>query len=283
MTSLHTREPLRLQRSPVTQFDFADIAWLFHCCKQNRGIARLNFDEAALLWRTARETGGTILEIGRYQAGSTVLLAASAAGRRVVSIDIDPQHHAVADQFLQRPDIAPHLELLVADSRQPLKGREFGMLYIDGDHSYEGVRADVQAHWNELQPTNGRPALAAFHDVVPRIGHSETGHSASTEFEADELTEQVDALRQMLIDAFNAGSFNSTLRSLIAGHRENVVAAKLLLDFGQLPDLKAQSEPSTPETNGPNRLCRELQSSGAASHHARAGSMLVLRKTAELG
>jgi hypothetical protein len=232
------------------------------------------------LVRTIRETGGSILEIGRFHAGSTVLLTAAAGERRVVSIDIDPQHNPVADQFLRRPDISPNVELLVGDSRQPLPDREFGMLYIDGDHSYEGVRADVKANWKELQPTNGHPAFVTFHDVTPRIGHSLP--AVSTKSEMDELTVQVNALRQILIDGLNDGNFDSSLRTLIENQQEKVGESNLLLEFGNLPELKAQGEPTSPDTNGPNRICCELQACGAAAYHARAGSMLVLRKIAEL-
>jgi hypothetical protein len=42
-----------------------------------------------------------------------------------------------------------------------------GFLFIDGDHSFEGVLADVVAHWNALEDTDGKPGLAAFHDALP--------------------------------------------------------------------------------------------------------------------
>ena len=59
------------------------------------------------------------------------------------------------------------MDLRVADSRESLPGLAIGFLFVDGDHSFKGVLADVLAHWNSLQDTNGRPALAAFHDAVP--------------------------------------------------------------------------------------------------------------------
>src|SRR5206468_10174921 len=59
------------------------------------------------------------------------------------------------------------VHLLVADSRVPLPNLRFGLLFIDGDHTFEGVLADVVAHWNALQSSGGKPALAAFHDALP--------------------------------------------------------------------------------------------------------------------
>jgi len=157
---------------------FADLAWLFTCDNRNRGIIRQNFDEAALLWRAVKASGGPILEIGRRHGGTTVLLTTAAAGRRVTSLDIEPAHLPPCEAFFDRVRAADPdcLELLVASSHQPLPGRWFGLLFIDGDHSYEGVRADVLAHWSSLRPVDGRPALAVFHDAVPNGGLDHAGH-----------------------------------------------------------------------------------------------------------
>jgi predicted O-methyltransferase YrrM len=44
-----------------------------------------------------------------------------------------------------------------------LKGKRFDMLFIDGDHSYEGVRRDHE-QYESLVRDGG---LIAFHDIVP--------------------------------------------------------------------------------------------------------------------
>jgi hypothetical protein len=59
------------------------------------------------------------------------------------------------------------VHLLVADSRKALPNQRYGFLFIDGDHSLAGVRADVVAHWNALEDVDGKSGLAAFHDAVP--------------------------------------------------------------------------------------------------------------------
>lgn len=149
--------------------NFEDLVWLFTSDNRNRGIVRLNFDEAGLLWRTVRHTRGSILEIGRRHGGSTVMILAAADNRPVTSIDLAPAHHPLAEQFFQRPEVAARLRLIVGDSRQPLNDC-FGCAFIDGDHSYEGVRDDVLAHWNNVQASPDGPALIAFHDAVPNPG-----------------------------------------------------------------------------------------------------------------
>jgi hypothetical protein len=151
----------------VSEENFEDLVWLFQCDSRNRGIIRQGFDEAALLWKAVKATSGNILEIGRNKAGSTVLLAAASPGRTVYSIDIRLKNHSKAQEYLERPENKSRVEVLVADSRKSLSGINYGFLFIDGDHSFEGVLADVVAHWNGLKESDGKPALAAFHDALP--------------------------------------------------------------------------------------------------------------------
>ncbi len=149
---------------------FESLAFLFQCDNRNRGIIRMNFDEAALLWTMVRRTGGDVLEIGRFQGGSTVLLLLAAATRRVVSVDIAPRHHPFCDQVFEQAVQQGVLELLVADSRHALTGRRFGFALIDGDHSYEGVKADTAAHWPSIVAMDGKDPIVLFHDAVPNDG-----------------------------------------------------------------------------------------------------------------
>src|SRR5438046_4684978 len=147
---------------------FEDLAWLFTCDSRNRGRIRQGFDEAALLWKAARTTSGNILEIGRNLAGSTVLLAAAAGpDREIYSIDNRSNEDRACKDYLGRAANKGRVHLMVADSRVPLPNLRFGLLFIDGDHTFEGVLADVVAHWNALQSSGGKPALAAFHGACP--------------------------------------------------------------------------------------------------------------------
>jgi predicted O-methyltransferase YrrM len=148
--------------------NFEDLAWLFNCDSRNRGIIRQGFDEAALLWKAVKATAGDILEIGRNHAGSTVVLATAADSDRVIySIDLNPKHDPRCEEFLQRAENQKRVRLLVGDSRERLPSATYGLLFIDGDHSYDGVLADTRAHWNALKNVNGKPGLAVFHDALP--------------------------------------------------------------------------------------------------------------------
>ena len=147
--------------------NFEDLVWLFRCDSRNRGIIRQGFDEAALLWKAVKATPGAIIEVGRNKAGSTVLLAAASAERTIYSIDIRLKNNSRCDDYLKAPQHKDRVQVLVADSRQPLAGVKCGLLFIDGDHSFKGVLADVMAHWNALRSVDTKPGLAAFHDALP--------------------------------------------------------------------------------------------------------------------
>ena len=146
---------------------FEDFAWLFTCDSRNRGLIRQGFDEAALLWKAAKATSGNILEIGRNLAGSTVLLAAAAPNREIYSIDNRSNEDRACKDYLARIENRARVHLLVADSRMPVPNVRVGFLLIDGDHTFEGVLADVCAHWNSAEALDGNVALVAFHDALP--------------------------------------------------------------------------------------------------------------------
>ena len=147
---------------------FEDLAWIFTCDSRNRGLVRQGFDEAAVLWKAVKATSGNILEIGRNLAGSTVLLAAATApDREIYSIDNRSHEDRACKDYLGRSANKGRVHLLVADSRVPIPNLRFGFLFIDGDHTFEGVLADVVAHWNALQSSGQYPALVAFHDALP--------------------------------------------------------------------------------------------------------------------
>jgi hypothetical protein len=111
----------------------------------------------------------------RRFAGSTVLLAEASGGaegtRPIVSIDIDPAHHVYSEKYLSQEGVRERVDLRVADSRVRLGDHErFGLIFIDGDHSYEGVLADTVAHWSSLDRIGGAPAIAVYHDALPNSG-----------------------------------------------------------------------------------------------------------------
>jgi predicted O-methyltransferase YrrM len=175
------RAPLRfgeVDRWPERVGGFEDLAFLFRSSQLDHGIASLRFDEAALLYGLVRSLGrATIAELGRYKGGSTFVMASAMAdGSELWSYDIhvhgpggppggdlDSELAAALGRF----GIDAGVKLIVADTRtaeQPPAPCD--LVFIDGDHSYEGARADFERWRGAVRP--GGHLL--FHDAVDTGG-----------------------------------------------------------------------------------------------------------------
>ena len=144
--------------------DFVQLLWLFNSPRETRNIIRLDLHEAGLLYKYASKVGkGNILEIGRYWAGSTVLLAVATHAKdmtKVISVDVvEGCHDPDADDWLKEYPWKNRIDIRTGNSHA-MKNVPLSMLFVDGDHSYEGVKKDFIHHWNYL---NG-PCLA--HDYT---------------------------------------------------------------------------------------------------------------------
>lgn len=140
--------------------NFEDMIWLFQSRQSSRGIVRLNLAEAALLWRMAARAKTGMVEIGRRHGGSTCLLSASNPTIPLVSIDVAPAHDARCEAFLSGRD--DNLTLVTGDSKICQHDKTYDFAFIDGDHSYEGVKAD----WLSIAPHLANDAVILFHDAV---------------------------------------------------------------------------------------------------------------------
>ena len=164
---------------PVSVRGFEDLAFLFSSNQLNHGVASLQLDEAALLYRLARDArSGPFAEIGRFKGGSTFIFASALPdGVELWSYDLhvalrtdmsgeelDSELRAALDRY----GLAGKVHLVVGDSRtveppaQPLE-----LLFVDGDHSYDGARADFERWSGRVRP--GGHLL--FHDAVDTGGY----------------------------------------------------------------------------------------------------------------
>jgi predicted O-methyltransferase YrrM len=106
-------------------------------------------------------TSGGIVEIGRKFGGSTVLLleATDHTDREVTSIDINPS--AVKSEceavFVKNKD---RLDLIDVESSQARISHGYDLLFIDGDHTYNGVKTDTESFWDGLEVGG----YALYHD-----------------------------------------------------------------------------------------------------------------------
>jgi predicted O-methyltransferase YrrM len=156
---------------PVQVEGFEDLAFLFASNQLNRGIASLDLDEAAYLWKLVRGLDpGVLVEIGRFLGGSTFLIAAAMGeGSRLVSYDLHVKGGSGGErdrelrEALRDSGLAGRVELVVGDSRTaPAPEQPCALVFVDGDHSYEGVRADFE-RWRGLIAPGGH---LLFHDAA---------------------------------------------------------------------------------------------------------------------
>lgn len=169
-----------VERWPDSLEGFEDLAFLFSSNQLNHGIVSLQLDEAALLYRLARgvSPGAAVVEIGRFKGGSTLLLASALPqGAELWSYDLHvairgdlggARLDAELETALGRYGLRNRVQLLVADSRvaePPPRAPE--LVFVDGDHSYEGARADYE-RWRELVAPGGH---LLFHDAVDTGGY----------------------------------------------------------------------------------------------------------------
>ena len=150
---------------------FESLSFLFSSNPLNWGIALLMFDEASYLYGLARKLGQARgAEIGRFKGGSTFVLAAGLApGSLLTSYDLHvkltgefegKQLDASLQAALTRYGLADRVELLVGDSRIVEPPAMLDFVLIDGDHSYEGAKADY-LHWRSALKPGGN---LLFHD-----------------------------------------------------------------------------------------------------------------------
>ena len=126
-----------------------------------------------------------ILEIGTYRGGTLFVFSHLAApGATVISLDFHFTLLGKVYGALQKPLLrkfvrnGKSLFLLRKDSHKPetlaiirdvLLGHPLDFLFIDGDHSYEGVRED----FNMYSPLVRDGGLIAFHDIAESGGSRE--------------------------------------------------------------------------------------------------------------
>jgi predicted O-methyltransferase YrrM len=206
---MHKQDLLRGKDITVTR---ADSGKLIRRVRVVEGM--LSDDEAKELIRLAAEVDGAfcVLEVGSYRGRSTTALALGAmSGGNAPVYAIEPHEQFVgvlggkfgpADRRaffrnLVKADVVEQVRLVNLSSEVVCKGWSYpiGLLWLDGDHSFEGVRRDFEAWEPFLVPD----ATVAFHDATdPTLGPSQLIDRllASGEFEQFSAVGELVALRR---------------------------------------------------------------------------------------
>lgn len=171
--------------------DFADLAGLFGLTPLARGIIRQDVDEAAALFKAIKELPEPQgVEIGRFNGGSTLLLAVAVGPKgKILSIDISPQDDATLDCILQRAQVRQRVELVIGDANKVERDQSFDFAFIDGDHSYDGAKRDHN-RWGRKTREGG---LIIHHDMASSRRFA-TQWNELAQLRADILSKQRDHL-----------------------------------------------------------------------------------------
>ena len=139
---------------PTQLEGFEDLSFLFWSSPLNRRFIRLDLDEAATMFKVVKSIPNAQgIEIGRFNGGSTVLLAAAVGPNgRLISIDSEPQDDQALGVFLRQANLLDRVELVVADSGAFEHDDQVDFVFIDGDHSYEGAKRDHNKWGSKVRP-----------------------------------------------------------------------------------------------------------------------------------
>lgn len=124
------------------------------CEKRLREFVRLDPWELSYLdWAAARARRG-IVEIGRLLGGSTLALALANPNVPIYSIDLAPADDERLRRVLDEHEISSNVRLLVGDSQHgefaEIVADSYDLLFVDGDHSFDGCLADLEHWWPGL-------------------------------------------------------------------------------------------------------------------------------------
>lgn len=143
---------------------------LYGIAAQEFGILQIEAEIVPFLEYVRDSRPRCVGEIGLKHGGNTFLFTRLfPEATHFIGLDLILQNVGKA-RFLARP--GQRLDVVEGNSysppvidrtRQLLSGTQFDFLFIDGDHEYEGVRADFLAYYDMVRPGG----LIAFHDIVP--------------------------------------------------------------------------------------------------------------------
>ncbi len=159
---------------------------------------------AALVKKMQDLSPKVVLEIGTSHGGTLYLLSRLASSdASIISVDLRGGTHGGGYSRLRTPIYKSfargrqrihlingnsHEDSTLTKVRHILNGRDVDFLFIDGDHTYDGVKADFDMYSGLVR--NG--GIVAFHDIVehivdPSVKVSTFWNEVKSNYEHDEI------------------------------------------------------------------------------------------------
>jgi cephalosporin hydroxylase len=140
-------------------------------CNQCLGVHQSKFEITALLHLIHKRglKPQIICEIGTANGGTNLLLASSISSvTTVIGIDLYVKNKNKIRFFLDNRKThfingSSYKASTLERVKEILKGKRIDLLFIDGDHRYEGVKSDYEIY----EPLVSNGGLICFHDIMP--------------------------------------------------------------------------------------------------------------------
>ena len=118
-----------------------------------REFIRLDPWEMEYLYSVAKFAKKGIVELGRFNGGSTIVLSIANTKVKKYSIDIKPQDDDKCLRLLEQLNCNNNLNLIIGDSQKAKYDdiKSYDFLFVDGDHSYNGCLNDLNNWWDALE------------------------------------------------------------------------------------------------------------------------------------
>ena len=182
---------------------------LHHCGYNKKSIpdytkGSIRTCEAQTLYSIIRENKyKNIIDIGTGPGFSCLYLAQALKDERidgkVTTFDITPKPEA--EELIKQFELNDYVDFVLGDSKEQIplkmKTQTFDFVLIDGEHSYEQTKADLECVIQQLKPGG----CIAFHDVYSRPKNSPGSRNVVDEI--DPKLGNVVFFKQEIFDFFN--------------------------------------------------------------------------------